>query len=147
RPADGLYTDGTLFHGPALRGVRRVLAEEESRLVLECALAEHRTEGGAFAGAHYAPGTADLLLQAALVWVRLFRGSAGLPLAVGHAELHHPLPDGEPFVVLVEPGTAGAGAEARLTVTACAPDGRVLTRLHDVSVISAPQLTAKFVSG
>ncbi|WP_019983392.1 type I polyketide synthase [Streptomyces sp. Amel2xE9] len=147
RPADGLYTDGTLFHGPALRGVRRVLAEEESRLVLECALAEHRTEGGAFAGAHYAPGTADLLLQAALVWVRLFRGSAGLPLAVGHAELHHPLPDGEPFLVLVEPGAAGAGAEARLTVTACAPDGRVLTRLHDVSVVSAPQLTAKFVSG
>ncbi|MEU3844034.1 SDR family NAD(P)-dependent oxidoreductase, partial [Streptomyces sp. NPDC028635] len=147
RAADALYTDGTLFHGPSLRGIRRVLAEDESRLVLECALAEHRTEGGAFAGAHYAPGTADLLLQAALVWVRLFRDSAGLPLAVGRAELHHALPDGEPFLVLVEPGTAGAGAEARLSVTACATDGRVLMRLHDVSVISAPQLTAKFVSG
>ncbi|MGW7522688.1 SDR family NAD(P)-dependent oxidoreductase, partial [Streptomyces sp. NPDC054783] len=147
RPADSFYTDGTLFHGPSLRGMRRVLAEEESRLVLECALAEHRTAGGAFAGARYAPGTADLLLQAALVWVRLFQGSAGLPLAVGRAELHHPLPDGEPFLVLVQPGSGGTDTEARLTVTACAPDGRVLMRLHDVSVISAPQLAAKFVTG
>ncbi|HET9379733.1 MAG TPA: SDR family NAD(P)-dependent oxidoreductase, partial [Streptomyces sp.] len=147
RSADILYTDGTLFHGPSLRGIRRVLAEEESRLVLECALAEHRTAGSAFAGARYAPGTADVLLQAALVWVRLFRDSAGLPLAIGCAELYHPLPDGEPFLVTVQPGSAGTGAESRLSVTACAPDGRVLMRLHDVSVVSAPQLTAKFVTG
>ncbi|MBL1102118.1 type I polyketide synthase [Streptomyces coffeae] len=147
RDAAGLYADGTLFHGPALRGVRRVLAEDEKRLVLECALSELRPEGGAFAGARFAPGTADLLLQAGLVWVRLFRGTAGLPLAVAKAELHAALPDGEPFLVVVEPGeknAASGGTGHQLTVTACGADGRVLTRLHGLCVVPAPQLEAKF---
>jgi hypothetical protein len=147
RDAAGFYADGTLFHGPSLRGVRRVLAESQERLVLECELSEHRPAGGAFAGSRFAPGTADLLLQAGLVWVKLFRGTAGLPLSVGRADLHHPLPDGEPFLVVIEPaaGNGGSGA-ASLTITACAPDGRVLTCLDAVSVVSAPQLAAKFVS-
>ncbi|WP_328678372.1 SDR family NAD(P)-dependent oxidoreductase [Streptomyces sp. NBC_00322] len=146
RDAAGFYSDGTLFHGPALRGVRRVLAEEESRLVLECELPELRPAGGAFGGSRFAPGTADLLLQAGLVWVRLFRGTAGLPLSVGRADLHHPLPDGEPFLIVVEPAPSGSSIGASLTITACAPDGRVLTRFDGVSVVSAPQLAAKFIS-
>ncbi|GAA0899185.1 MULTISPECIES: type I polyketide synthase [Streptomyces violaceusniger group] len=147
RDAAELYADGTLFHGPALRGVRRVLAEDEKRLVLECALSELRPDGGAFAGARFAPGTADLLLQAGLVWMRLFRGTAGLPLSVAKAELHAALPDGEPFLVVVEPGernAASGGAGDRLTVSACGADGRVLTRLHGVCVVPAPHMEAKF---
>ncbi|MCY0935119.1 type I polyketide synthase [Streptomyces sp. H34-S4] len=146
RDAAEFYTDGTLFHGPSLRGVRRVLAEAESRLVLEVSLAEHRPDGGAFGGSRYAPGTADLLLQAGLVWVKLFRGTAGLPLAVGRADLHHPLPDGEPFLIVVEPASGSNGSSSSLTITACAPDGRVLTRFDGVSVVSAPQLAAKFAT-
>ncbi len=144
RDAAGLYTDGTLFHGPALRGVRRVLAEAESRLVLEASLAELRPDGGAYGGSRFAPGTADLLLQAGLVWVKLFRGTSGLPLAVGRVDLHQPLPDGEPFLIVVEPTAASNGSSSSLTITACAPDGRVLTRFDGVSVVSAPQLAAKF---
>ncbi|MEE1931387.1 SDR family NAD(P)-dependent oxidoreductase [Streptomyces sp. TRM 70351] len=146
RDAAALYTDGTLFHGPSLQGVRRVLAEDRARLVLECSLPQFRHADAAFSGSLLAPGSADLLLQGALVWVRLFHGTAGLPLSVAAAELHHPLPDGEPFLVVVEPGTGtgGAGTGAELTVTACARDGRVLTRLDGVSVVSAPQLEAKF---
>ncbi|BBB00134.1 putative polyunsaturated fatty acid synthase PfaA [Actinacidiphila reveromycinica] len=146
--AAGFYADGTLFHGPSLRGVRRVLSEARDRLVLQCELPEHRPAGGAFGGTRYAPGTADLLLQAGLVWVRLFQGTASLPLAVGRVDLHHPLPDGEPFLVVVEPaaGGNGNGTAASLTITACAPDGLVLTRFDAVSVVSAPQLAAKFVT-
>ena len=145
RDAAGFYCDGTLFHGPSLRGIRRVLAEAESRLVLECALAEHRQAGGAFSGALFGPGTADLLLQAGLVWVRLFRGSAGLPLSVSRVDLFRPLPDGEPFLVVAEPASAGNGSGSLLTITACGPDGRVLTRLDGLLVIADPQLAAKFV--
>lgn len=43
--AQVFYADGTLFHGASLRGLRRVLASGEDRLVLECALAEHRPAG------------------------------------------------------------------------------------------------------
>jgi NADP-dependent 3-hydroxy acid dehydrogenase YdfG len=147
RDADALYSDGTLFHGPALRGVRRILAEDESRLVLQCELAELRPEGGAFGGTRFAPGTADLLLQAGLVWVRLFRDSASLPLGVARVDLHHPLPDGAPFLIVVEPAQGGTSTTASLTITACAPDGTVLARFDGVRVVSAPQLAAKFISG
>ncbi|GGX66512.1 hypothetical protein GCM10010358_21220 [Streptomyces minutiscleroticus] len=143
--AQGFYTDGTLFHGASLRGLRRVLESDESRLVVECALDEHRPEGGAFGSGRYAPGTADLLLQAALVWMRLNRGTASLPTSVARADLYEALPDGEPFVVVVEPVSAN-GTGANLTVTACAPDGRVLLRFADVSLVSTPQLAAKFAS-
>ncbi len=147
RDAAGLYTDGTLFHGPALRGVRRILAEDESRLVLQARLPELRPEGGAFGGTRFAPGTADLLLQAGLVWVRLFRGSASLPLGAARVDLHHALPDDEPFLIVVEPAQGGSSTTASLTITACAPDGSVLSRFDGVRVVSAPQLAAKFISG
>ncbi|WP_105968938.1 type I polyketide synthase [Streptomyces geranii] len=151
--AQVFYADGTLFHGVSLRGLRRVLASGEDRLVLECALAEHRPAGGAFGTGRYAPGTADLLLQAALVWMRLHRDTASLPMGVARVDLYEALPDGEPFVVVVEPESAavngnGSGnrTSAALTVTACTPGGRVLTRFTGVSLVSTPQLAAKFAS-
>ncbi|GCB44116.1 type I polyketide synthase [Streptomyces sp. NL15-2K] len=143
--AQACYSDGTLFHGESLRGLRRVLRDDESRLVIECALPEHRPAGGAFASSRYAPGTADLLLQAALVWMRRHRDTASLPMSVARAELYEALPDGEPFVVVVEPVSAN-GASATVDVSACAPDGRVLLRFAGLSLVSTPQLAAKFAS-
>ncbi|MFF4503129.1 SDR family NAD(P)-dependent oxidoreductase, partial [Streptomyces sp. NPDC001401] len=143
--AQGFYADGTLFHGESLRGLRRLLESGAPRLVLECALAEHRPAGGAFGGERYAPGTADLLLQAALVWMRLNLETASLPMAVAQVDLFEALPDGEPFLVVVEPESTN-GRSAALTVTACAPDGRVLMRFTGVSLVSTPQLAAKFAS-
>ncbi|MFJ4485418.1 SDR family NAD(P)-dependent oxidoreductase [Streptomyces longwoodensis] len=141
--ARGLYEDGTLFHGPSLRGLRRVLESAGSRLVVECELAEHRPQGGALASERYAPGTADLLLQAALVWMRQNRDTASLPMGVADVELFEALPDGEPFLVVAEPVSVN-GTGATLTVTACAADGRVLARFSGVSLVSTPQLAAKF---
>ncbi|WP_405798377.1 SDR family NAD(P)-dependent oxidoreductase [Streptomyces longwoodensis] len=143
RDARGLYEDGTLFHGPSLRGLRRVLESAESRLVVECALTEHRPQGGALASERYAPGTADLLLQAALVWMRQHRDTASLPMGVADVELFEALPDGEPFLVVAEPVSVN-GTGATLTVTACAADGRVLARFSGVALVSTPQLAAKF---
>ncbi|MFD0528745.1 polyketide synthase dehydratase domain-containing protein [Kitasatospora arboriphila] len=143
RDAGGFYADGTLFHGAALQGVRRVLAEDESRLVLECALPEPAAAAGAFAGSLYRPGTTDLLLQAGLVWMRLFRATASLPLSVARVELHRAPADGETFLAVVEPASVN-GTSASLTVTAVGHGGRVLARLSGVSLVSTPQLAAKF---
>ncbi|MEU7011349.1 SDR family NAD(P)-dependent oxidoreductase, partial [Streptomyces sp. NPDC046332] len=142
--AAGLYTDGTLFHGPALRGLRRILADAESRLVLECEAVRTDTDSGS--ADWFEAGSADLLLQAALVWVRRFRGTAGLPLAVGGVELYGPLTAGEVFLVVVEPAAAAGqgGPDSRLDITACTSDGQVRARFTAVSVVSAPQLAAKF---
>jgi hypothetical protein len=63
---------------------------------------------------------------------------------VSTVDLYEALPDGQPFLVVVEPVSAGGSSKATLTVTACAQDGRVLSRLSAVSVVSTPQLAVKF---
>jgi 3-oxoacyl-(acyl-carrier-protein) synthase/malonyl CoA-acyl carrier protein transacylase/acyl carrier protein len=141
--AAALYGDGTLFHGPALRGIQRILARDEQRLVLACKLPDHDVAGGAYRGTYHSPVLADLMLQAALVWVRLFRGAASLPLEIGRAQYWEALPDDGDFLVAVEDATAGP-AGVTCTVTATAPDGRVLQRFSGVSVVIDPELEAKF---
>jgi NAD(P)-dependent dehydrogenase (short-subunit alcohol dehydrogenase family) len=141
-----VYENGALFHGPALRGITAVLAEDARRLVLSARLADQPLAGGGFHATGYSPVLADLLLQAALVWVHRRHGVPSLPTAVGSVELHAPLPDGEPFVIVVDGGTE-AGAAIRCTVTACTPDGRVLHRFVDVDVVASPALAAKFQTG
>jgi hypothetical protein len=136
--ADGtrFYTDGTLFHGPQLRGVRGVLADEP-RMVLKCEL---DAPGIGAEGARYRPLPADLLLQAALVQARRSVGRAALPMHVDWMELIEPLPTGRPFLVVVDEVTT-AGGTTRCRVTACTPDGRVLTRCTGVEVVGSPTLT------
>jgi NAD(P)-dependent dehydrogenase (short-subunit alcohol dehydrogenase family) len=140
------YEDGALFHGPALRGITAVLADDARRLVLSARLADRPLAGGGFDADGYSPVLADLLLQAALVWVHRRHGVPSLPTAVGSVELHAPLPDGEPFVIVVEGGTE-TGAAIRCTVTACTRDGLVLHRFVDVDVVPSQALAAKFQTG
>jgi NAD(P)-dependent dehydrogenase (short-subunit alcohol dehydrogenase family) len=140
------YEDGALFHGPALRGITAVLADDALRLVLSARLTDRPLAGGGFDADGYSPVLADLLLQAALVWVHRRRGVPSLPTAVGSVELHAPLPDGEPFVIVVEGGTE-TGAAISCTVTACTQDGLVLYRFVDVDVVPSPALAVKFQTG
>jgi NADP-dependent 3-hydroxy acid dehydrogenase YdfG/acyl carrier protein len=142
--AGSRYRDGTLFHGPALRGLRRVLSEAETRLIVECQVPDPVAAPSAATASCFLPVAADLLLQACLVWVRDFRGTASLPLAIDQAEWWAMPSPGERFLVVVEPVIASNGSGNLLTVTACRPDGQVLTRMTGVHVIQAPALERKF---
>ena len=76
-----LYQDGTLFHGPAFQGVRRLLALDEQGLELECRLppvAEHVQ--GQFRAGSVNPYVADALFQGIVVWARQTSGAASLPV-------------------------------------------------------------------
>ncbi|AHH98384.1 SDR family NAD(P)-dependent oxidoreductase [Kutzneria viridogrisea] len=137
-----VYGDGTLFHGPTLRGLR-TLHEDGDRLVIGCQLADVPLADGAYAAPNYSPVLADLLLQAALVWVRRSRGQASLPVAVGRVQSYGALPDGEPFVMIVEPGPQGE-SRARCTVTARTPQGEVLLRFAGVDLVCSTALGEKF---
>lgn len=138
--AESRYRDGTLFHGPALRGLRRILSEVETRLILECQL----PDPSPVSASRFLPGLADLLLQACLVWAKDFRGTAALPLAIGRAEWWDLPSLAERFLVVVEPSVTGNGSGDLLTVTACRPDGQVLIRMAGVRVVYAPALERKF---
>uniref|UniRef100_UPI00037FF7B5 SDR family NAD(P)-dependent oxidoreductase n=1 Tax=Actinoalloteichus spitiensis TaxID=252394 RepID=UPI00037FF7B5 len=141
RTAAEHYSDGTLFHGPSLRGLRRVLTEAP-RLVLECQLPDVAVAAGSYHATNYSPVLADLLLQAALLRARLSTGQPALPTGIGTVELHGPLPDGAPFLVAVD-GMTG-GPNPRCTVSAVTPDGRLLLRFTDVLLVPHAGLQDQF---
>ncbi|WP_205616879.1 SDR family NAD(P)-dependent oxidoreductase [Streptomyces sp. OM5714] len=138
------YEDGTLFHGPSLRGITAVL-DPGKRTVLAARLDAPRLAAGAWEVPGYSPVLSDLLLQAVLVWARIHRGEAVLPTAVGEVELVAELPAGGSFLLIVDQVAETAGG-IRCTVTACTTDGRVLQRLRDVEAVPSAGLGAKFQS-
>ncbi|MDX1283167.1 SDR family NAD(P)-dependent oxidoreductase, partial [Shewanella colwelliana] len=83
-----LYSDGTLFHGPRLQGLDKVLRFNEHGLVVSCQLPNvAKQDCGDFTPSLTAKGcqpfAEDLLLQAMLVWARLTYGAASLPSTIG----------------------------------------------------------------
>jgi len=131
------YADGRLFHGPSLAGLRDVLAEGPDRLVVAARLPDPGLANGAYAGRLFSPAPADLLLQAALPALQRNTDSKNLPLpvAVRRVELFTPLPDDEPFVVVVDIDHDEGDFFAECTLTACAVDGRVHQRWSGVRVL------------
>jgi acyl transferase domain-containing protein/NAD(P)-dependent dehydrogenase (short-subunit alcohol dehydrogenase family)/acyl carrier protein len=139
------YEDGALFHGPALRGIRALLAEDDDHVVFRCELPDAALGDGGYRTRRYSPVLADLLLQAVLVRVHRTSGRNCLPTAIGAVDVHHVLPDGSPFAVVVR-DVATNGDSARCTATACAPDGRVLLRFTDVDVVCSAGLAEQFTN-
>ncbi|WP_344404258.1 SDR family NAD(P)-dependent oxidoreductase [Streptomyces longisporus] len=138
-----LYRDGTLFHGPSLRGLRTLLISEEQRLLVRARLTDDRPAHGGYHTRLHSPVLADLLLQAVLVWVREQRGRACLPMEIGRLSLYAPLPSDGDFLIAVEdvrPGRTGVTC----TVTALDPQGRVLAVLEDVVAVEDAELDARF---
>ncbi|MFK0235650.1 SDR family NAD(P)-dependent oxidoreductase, partial [Streptomyces vinaceus] len=141
--ATPFYRDGTLFHGPALRGLRSVLVSEERLLLLAARLDDGRPARGAYHGRFHSPVLADLLLQSALVWVRRFRNRACLPMEVASVRFHAELPADQEFLIAVENVVAGPSGIS-CSITALDREGRVLQVLDGVSLVEDPQLEGKF---
>ena len=142
-PEDALaiYREATQFHGPRLQGMRQVLERQPARLVLQCRLDD--AEPGGFHGHLHSPVLADVLLQGPPVLGKDLLGQACLPLGIGRADYFAPLPNGEPFVLVLDDVRPGPST-VTVTATACAPDGVVLQRFADVTVVSTPDMSGKF---
>ncbi|MEU3500045.1 SDR family NAD(P)-dependent oxidoreductase [Streptomyces hundungensis] len=137
------YRDGFLFHGPLLQGLGAVLAQDDAHLTIAAQLSDPHLAHGAYEGRLYSPALADLLLQAAALLGRRVCGHRCLPVAVERIELFAPLPDDEPFVIVVEL-LEREPLELTCTVTACHPQGDVLQRWHAVKgIVAAPQLGSR----
>jgi len=139
------YQDGTLFHGPLLRGIQTE-ASVNGNLVLGCRLPDRELAHCGYAVPGYRPVLADLLLQAVLVAVRRRTGSQSLPTAVERFDMYAQLPDDAPFLAVVRVREAGDRL-AVCDVTATSPDGDVLCRLTGVRVAMSPELAGKFSRG
>jgi acyl transferase domain-containing protein/NAD(P)-dependent dehydrogenase (short-subunit alcohol dehydrogenase family) len=142
-PADELYRDARQFHAPLLHGMRRILADSDTELVVECELGGEPFALGAYAGALHNPVLADVILQGPPVLGHRLLNSACLPLGIGRIDYYAPLPMGSPYAVVVDNPRAGA-VDVTLDATAIGPDGTILQKYADVSVVTTPQLSDMF---
>ncbi|MFI5783272.1 SDR family NAD(P)-dependent oxidoreductase [Nocardia sp. NPDC051570] len=136
------YDDRALFHGPSMRGLHTVL-EDGDRFVVYAQLPEPDWAVGYCGTSRYRALTSDVLMQAAGIRCRNTTGLLSLPAGIAAAELLGPLPDAEPFYVVVSRVTV-AEPRAYCTIEACDPTGRVLLRLRDAEMISSAGLDERF---
>ncbi|PPK64903.1 type I polyketide synthase [Actinokineospora auranticolor] len=137
------YEDADLFHGPLLQGVRRVLEHDPRRLVAECALADEPVGFGAYRSALHSPVLGDVVLQAAAVLGVWFLDAGCLPLSLGRWEFFAPLPDTTPFIAVVD-NLRDTQMTVTVDVSIQSPDGQLLQRVTDVSVVTTPDMRDKF---
>ncbi|WP_063041084.1 type I polyketide synthase [Nocardia pseudovaccinii] len=138
-----IYRDAIQFHAPALQGLRTVLAASDEAIVFDCALPAARVADRAYAGRLHDPVLADLILQGPPVLGYRLLGAACLPLGVGRVDYYRQLPTDEPFLLTVDNPRPGS-FDVRIDATATTSDGTVLQRFSDVTVVTTPDLTAKF---
>ncbi len=102
-PVDELYRNGTLFHGPAFRGIRNVKSMTSEKIVLECQLPHVSEEvQGQFPAQTINTLPTDLQYQAMLVWVKHFQKAASLPLKTEQATFYKTIPFDRKFYVSVD---------------------------------------------
>lgn len=100
---DGLYHDGTLFHGAFFQGVKQVLSLDENRLVMQClAPVLDDYQQGQFPIQTFNPIGADIAFQAMVIWARKIYGAGSLPLSAGGGMLYRIVPPNTPFYVTLE---------------------------------------------
>ncbi len=139
-----LYADGTLFHGPSLRSIERVLHLDNTGLTLRCSLPSLSAESqGQFPAGDFNPFVADALFQACLIWVRRRYAAASLPLGWASAEQYLPLAFDTPTYLTLVVRESG---EQRLVADIAAHDdvGRVALQLRGVEVAVSHQLNRLF---
>ncbi|WP_076537236.1 type I polyketide synthase [Shewanella sp. UCD-KL21] len=90
-----LYSNGSLFHGPRLQGIKQVLVANDSQLICKVTLPEiEQTDCLGFEAQVELGGSQafaeDLLLQAMLVWARIKHDAASLPSTIGELTTYAP---------------------------------------------------------
>ncbi|GIU42653.1 hypothetical protein TUM4630_04170 [Shewanella algidipiscicola] len=145
-----LYTDGTLFHGPRLQGLDKVLRFNEQGLVVSCKLPTvDQQDCGDFAPILVAKGcqpfAEDLLLQAMLVWARLTYGAASLPSTIGEFVSALPMGFGDQgYIELTVVKTSGRQLVA--DVALYHQDGELSCAMRSAKVTISKNLNSAFVA-
>ncbi len=98
-----LYSNGTLFHGPAFQGVEKVLHLSRGKLVMQVVLPhiEDRIQGQ-FPAYTANPFIYDAIVQCVLIWAQYFYQAPCLPSSLRRLEQYTPIPFGVPCRVTME---------------------------------------------
>ncbi len=146
RALDGatLYTDGTLFHGPAFRGVERVLNLGPEGLTMRCRLPQVAPETqGQFPVQSFNPYLTDVELQSLLIWAKQTYGYGGLPLKIQGGAQYRPVAFGETVYVSL---TVQASSERQLVadVTVYDAAGLLYSQVEGAEITLSPRLNNLF---
>ncbi len=115
--ATELYQNGTLFHGPMLRGIERITHFDDSGLAAKIKLPQCGESGVFRATERQNVIAEDTLLQAVLVWARLKRNQASLPVSIGEfvcLSALNPNEAGELVLEIIKDSKSGVVANAAL---------------------------------
>jgi len=143
-PGERLYTEKTLFHGPAFRGVERVLNIGSGGLTMRCLLPEVGLETqGQFPVQTFNPYLTDVQLQSLLIWAARFKQSPGLPLRIQRGEQFRPARFGEPvYATLTVQSSSDTSLVADVTVHDA--HGVVYSRVTGAEITLSPRLNQLF---
>ncbi len=139
-----LYDGETLFHGPAFRGVDRVLAVTERGVTLRCKLpAVSADRQGQFPVQFFNPYLIDSHLQSLLIWAKQRYGFGGLPLQIKKSEHFRPAGFDEVTYATMEVRSA---TEHTLIadVTAHDAEGRIYSRVSGAEITLSARLNELF---
>jgi NAD(P)-dependent dehydrogenase (short-subunit alcohol dehydrogenase family) len=142
--ADEFYRNGTLFHGPYFQGIRRVYKVNPEMLVAECvSLDVPEQEQGQFTTQAIDPFTCDMMMQAAVIWVRDTYGAASLPLSCAMGEQYQLIPKAQPFFVSLNVQQTSENLMG-FDLTAHDAEGKVYARVFNAQVTVSRQLNQLF---
>jgi NAD(P)-dependent dehydrogenase (short-subunit alcohol dehydrogenase family) len=145
-PGERLYESGTFFHGPAFRGVERVLNVSRERLTLRCSLPALGLESqGQFPARTFNPYLADTLFQAMLAWTQHFQQVGALPQHAERGEVFRRMPFDQRLYVSLE---VRSSTEHRLVADSFAHDerGRLYMQVLGAEVTPSERLNRPFVA-
>jgi len=140
-----LYNGRTLFHGPFFQHLQQVLTCTNSQLVGKCvhvplaSVCEYGQFGPAKNSSSSDGVTADVALQAMLVWARLIHRQASLPKKVGKFEFFRRIPAGSEYFIRLDITNADAKSPTGNCVFYDA-SGEVFFRGIDLQITLSPSL-------
>ena len=139
-----LYTEGSLFHGPAYQGIEALWRMNEQELWYTCRLPEpdERTQGQ-FPLRTSKTFATDAMCQGFLVWAYHHLGTSCLPASLGQMTIYEPLPFDEAFWVHLRI-TEQQGHKITGDVTAINAEGKVLVDAQDVALTASPELLSLY---
>nr|MBL0688497.1 SDR family NAD(P)-dependent oxidoreductase [Pseudoalteromonas sp.] len=151
-----LYTNGTLFHGVSLQGIKEILACNDQGLLLRCQVPEiAAVKQGQFAipslGEHTLSNVFanDIAYQAMLVWVKKQLGLGSLPSSTQRWTVYREVALNESFYVKLKVVKSSGKGKQRGSLVAdiqlIAEDNQLLSELISAKVTASANLNDLFL--
>ena len=144
KAANTFYNNKTLFHGKHFQMLEKYQSDAHRGMLFSSCWAGYAEDNtvSRCRGTNFCPMYGDALLQAALVWVKEYQGSASLPMLIEQVSCEKSIPVGETVFIKVEP-VEQSDTNTTLRVSALSAQGELYVSMLAGVVLSAA-LAEKF---